>query len=81
MADSIMTHAILQGELVLMVNGTRSPYDLHRVNDPFLTQFTNALNDAKQGNSAAIFASGDQVGAQQRVELARGKIVGLLRNG
>ena len=81
MADSILTHAILQGELVLMVNGTRSPYDLHRVNDPFLTEFTNALNDAKQGNSAAIFAAGDQAGAQRRVEEARGKIVGLLRNG
>lgn len=81
MADSIMTHAILQGELVLMVNGTRSPYDLHRVNDPFLTEFTNALNDAKQGNSAAIFASGDQVGAQDRVDGARAKIVGLLHNG
>ena len=81
MADSIMTHAILQGELVLMVNGTRSPYDLHRVSDPFLTEFTNALNDAKQGNSAAIFAAGDQVGAQARVEEARGRIVALLRNG
>ena len=81
MADSIMTHAILQGELVLMVNTTRSPYDLHRVNDPFLTEFTNTLNDAKQGNSAAIFAAGDQVGAQDRVEEARGKIVALLRNG
>ncbi len=81
MADSIMTHAILQGELVLMVNATRSLYDLHRVNDPFLTDFTNALNDAKQGNSAAIFAAGDQTGAQTRVEQARAKIVELERNG
>ena len=81
MADSIMTHAILQGELVLLVNATRSPYDLHRVNNPFLTEFTNALNDAKQGNSAAIFAAGDQAGAQTRVEEARAKIVDLERNG
>ena len=81
MADSIMTHAILQGELVLMVNATRSLYDLHRVNDPFLTEFTNALNDAKQGNSAAIFAAGDQTGGQTRVEQARTKIVDLERNG
>lgn len=81
MADSELIHAILQGELVLLVNGTRSPYDLHRVNDPFLTEFTTALNEGKQWNSAAIFAGGDEAAAQIQVETARTKLGGLLRNG
>lgn len=81
MADSELIHAILQGELVLLVNGTRSPYDLHRLNDPFLTEFTSALNEGKQYNSAAMFAGGDEAAAQMQVETARAKLGGLLRNG
>lgn len=81
MADSEMIHAILQGELVLMVNNTRTGYDPHRIAEPFLAEFTTALTEAKQWNSAAIFAAGDQAGAQTRVEGARAKLSGLLRNG
>lgn len=81
MADTEMIHAILQGELVLMVNATRSLYDLHRVTGPFATEFTAALNDAKQWNSASVFASGDEAGAQTQVNLARSRLVPLLHNG
>ena len=63
------------------MNATRSPYDLHRLNDPFLTDFTHALNEAKQDNSAAVFASADQAGAQIQVEQARTRLTDLLRNG
>jgi hypothetical protein len=79
--DSELNHAILQGELVLQVNSTRSLYDLFGLRDPFLADFTAALNDAKQWNSAAIFAEGDTSGAQARLDGAREKLRGLLRNG
>ena len=81
MADSEMIHAILQGEVILQVNATRSLYDLHYISEPFLGEFTTALNEAKQWNSAASFAAGDQSGAQDRVDEARARLRVLLRNG
>ena len=79
--DTELNHAILQGELVLQVNSTRSGYDAHALPSAFLSEFTNALNDAKQWHSAAIFAMGDEAGAQGRLDGAREKLRGLLRNG
>ena len=76
-----MNHAILQGQLVLAVNTARSPYDLHTMKGAFLTEFSSAFTDAKAANNAAIFAGGDTQGAQRRVEEARAKLAGLLRNG
>ena len=76
-----MNHAILQGELVLQVNATRSLYDPHLLPAAFFSEFTNTLNDAKQWNSAAIFSMGDEAGAQSRLDGAREKLRGLLRNG
>ena len=79
--DTEMNHAILQGELVLQVDATRSGYDSHALPPAFLTEFTDTLNDAKQWHSAAIFAMGDEAGAQARLDGAREKLRGLLRNG
>ena len=66
---------------MMQVNAERSFYDPFRLNTSLDQLITGRTGAAKVANSAALMATGDRAGAQDRVVQAREKLAELLRNG
>ena len=81
MADTLLLDALAQGELILQVDATRSPYDLFNLPAWLLSLETTRLAEARAANAAVALASGDRTGASRRVQEAVDRLANLLRNG
>ena len=81
MADTLLLDALAQGELILQVDATRSPYDLFKLPSWLLPLETTRLAEARAANAAVALESGDRAGASRRVQEAVDRLANLLRNG
>ena len=81
MADNRLLDALAQGDLILQVDATRSPYDLFKLPAWLLPLVTTRLSEGRAANAAVAMASGDRTGASRRVQEAVERLASLLRNG
>ena len=80
MADTKLQELILLGDLIALTNGNCPPYNIHKLPEPLAGLFTTSLAAARAANSAVQLAAGDQAGARGRVQQARDRLAGLVRN-
>jgi hypothetical protein len=80
MADTKLQELILQGDLIVRVHDAAPPYSPFKLPAALDGFFRTGLGAARAANSALQLAAGDQAGARGRVQQARDRLAGLVRN-
>jgi hypothetical protein len=80
MADTKLQELILHGDLIAQTNTGIPPYSPYKLPTVLDGLFTASLAAARAANSAVQLAAGDQAGARGRVQQARERLAGLVRN-
>ncbi len=80
MPDTKLQELILQGDLIAQTNTSTPPYSAYKLPTVLDGLFTTSLTAARAANSAVQLAAGDQAGARGRVQQARDRLAGLVRN-
>ena len=80
MADTKLQEFILHGDLIAQTNTDTPPYSPYKLPTALDGLFTASLAAARAANSAVQLAAGDQAGARGRVQQARERLAGLVRN-